>query len=164
MRLWQAFIVFLLCALAQVALAHLVPAFRTARVDLCLIVLIGTALRVDEQQGFLLGVLAGLATDLLGGGPLGVCALGYGAVGFVVGGLHEALFRGAVVMRLLLVLAAAAICSVVIHYVLRLHGETYTTAFMLPRTLLPGAIATAVIGLFVLARMERHPRLYSRHD
>jgi rod shape-determining protein MreD len=164
MRLWQAFIVFLLCALAQAAFAHLVPAFRTARVDLCLIVLIGTALRVDEQRGFFLGVLAGLATDLLGGGPLGVCALGYGAVGFVVGGLHEALFHGAIVLRLFLVLAAAMICAVVVHYVLRLHGEAYSLLVMFPHALLPSALATAVIGLFVLGRMERHPRMYRHHD
>ena len=126
--------------------------------------LIGTALRVDEQRGFLLGVLAGLAIDLLGGGPLGVCALGYGAVGFVVGGLHEALFRGAAVMRALLVLASAAICSVVIYYLLRLHGQAYSPVVMLPRVLLPSAVVSAVIGLFVLGRMERHPRLYTRHD
>ncbi len=164
MRLWQAFVVFVLCALAQAALAHLVPAFRTVRVDLCLVVLIGTALRVNEQRGFLLGVIAGLATDLVGGGPLGVCALGYGAVGFVVGGLHEALFRGALVIRVLLVLAGTAICAVVIYYVLRLHGDAYSPVVMLPRALLPSAIVTALVGLFVLARMERHPRLYSRHD
>jgi len=164
MRLWQAFGVFVSCALAQAALAHLVPAFRTVRVDLCLIVLIGIALRVDEQRGFLLGVIAGLATDLLGGGSLGVCALGYGAVGFVVGGLHEALFRGALVMRVLVVLAGAAICAVVIYYVLRLHGNAYSPIMMLPRALLPSAVATAAVGLFVLGRMERHPRLYTRHD
>jgi rod shape-determining protein MreD len=164
MRLWQAFIVFVLCALAQAALAHIIPLYRTVRVDLCLVVLIGVALRVDEQRGFLLGVIAGLATDLVGGGPLGVCGLGYGAVGFIVGGLHEALFRGAVVLRGLLVFVAAAICAVVIYYVLLLYGDAYSLAILFPRALGPSAIVTALVGMFVLARMERHPRLYTRHD
>ncbi len=164
MKTLQAFVVFMVCALAQSALARLVPLFRTVRMDLCLIALVGFALRADEQRGFLLGVLAGLATDLLGGGQLGVCALGYGAVGFVVGGLQETFFKGAVVLRALLVLVAAAICSGVIYYVLRLYGPTHNYLVELRRSLLPAAAATAVVAPFVLARMERRWMEYRRHD
>lgn len=164
MKLVRAFLVFALCALAQSALAAVVPLFRTVRVDLCLIALIVMALRSDEQRGLLLGVLAGLATDLFGGGRLGVCALGYGAVGFLVGGLQETVFKGALVMRALLVLVAAAVCSGVIYYVLRLYGPTHNYFVELGRTLLPTAAATAVVGTAVLVWLERRPTEYRHHD
>jgi rod shape-determining protein MreD len=164
MKLLRAFILFILCALAQSALAAVAPLFRTVRIDFCLIALVAMALRTDEQRGLLLGVLAGLATDLLGGGRLGVCALGYGAVGFVVGGLQETVFKGASVIRALLVVVAAIICSGVIYYVLRLYGPTHDYLVELWRTLLPSAAATAVVGTAVLVWMERRPMEYRHHD
>jgi len=155
MKTLQAFIVFLLCALAQSALARLVPPCRTVRVDFVLIALVGYALHADEERGFLLGVLAGLATDLIGGGRLGVGALGYGAVGFILGGLQPSLFRGTVVARALLVIVSAAICSGVIYYVLRLYGPTHNYLVELGRTLLVTAAATAVVGTLVLVALEQ---------
>jgi rod shape-determining protein MreD len=159
MKLLQPFIVFLSCALAQSALARLVPPLRLVRVDLCLIALVGYALRADEQRGFLLGVLAGLAMDLVGGGWLGVGMLGYGVVGVLVGGTEASFLRGALVARALVVLIAALILSGAVYYVLRALGPTpsYLTAFN--RTLLPGAAATAVVAPLALAWMERR-----RHD
>jgi len=159
MKTFKAFIVFVLCALAQSALARLVPPYRTVRVDFCLIALVAYALRGDEQRGFLLGVLAGLATDLIGGGRLGICALGYGAVGFVVGGLQENLLRGTLVARALLIIIVTVIGSAVIYYVLRLHGPTHNYLVELRRTLLFTAVATAVVAPFVLIRLEKR-----RHD
>ena len=155
MKTLQALIVFLLCALAQSALARLVPPLRTVRVDFVLIALVAYALRGDEQRGFILGVLAGLAADLVGGGRLGVCALGYGAVGFVVGGLQENLLRGTVVARALLVIVSSVIGSGVIYYVLRLYGPTHNYLVELGRTLLFTAAATAVVAPFVLIRLEK---------
>jgi len=159
MRTLRALLVFIACALAQTALARLVPVYRTVRVDLCLIALIAYALHTDGPRGFLLGVLAGAATDLLGGGRLGVCALAYGAVGFMVGGLQENLFRNATVMRVLLVLVSAVIVSALICYVLRAYGPTHNYLVELRRAVLPAAAATAVVASFVLARMEA-----GRHD
>ena len=164
MKLLRAFILFAACALAQSALAAAVPLLRTVRIDLCLIALVVPALRTDEQRGLLLGVLAGLATDLFGGGRLGVCALGYGAVGFIVGGLQETLFKSTIVMRALVVLVAAIICSGVIYYVLRLHGPTHNYLVELGRTLLPTALATAIVGAAVLVWLERRPAEYRHHD
>jgi len=120
-----------------------------------LIALVAYALRGDEQRGFILGVLAGLAADLVGGGRLGVCALGYGAVGFVVGGLQENLLRGTVVARALLVIVSSVIGSGVIYYVLRLYGPTHNYLVELGRTLLFTAAATAVVAPFVLIRLEK---------
>ena len=164
MKLLGAFIVFVLCALAQAALAHAVPVYRTVRVDLCLIALVGFALRVDEERGFLLGVLAGLAVDLIGGGTLGICALGYGAVGFLVGGMQETLFKGTVVLRGLLVVIVGAICAVVIYGVQRLAEPRPAGFGELWHALTYPLLATGVVAGVVLARIERRQLKGWRRD
>jgi rod shape-determining protein MreD len=164
MKLLGAFIVFVLCALAQAALAQVVPVYRLVRIDLCLIVLVAFALRADEERGFLLGVLAGLAVDLVGGGTLGVCALGYGAVGFLVGGVQETLFRGTVVLRGLLVLIVGAIGAVVIYGVLRLIEPRPGRFGELRQTLTFPLLATGLVAAAVLARIERRQLKGWRRD
>jgi rod shape-determining protein MreD len=159
MKLIRPFVVFLLCALAQSALARLVPLLRVVRVDLCLIALVGFALHADEQRGFLLGVLAGLAMDLVGGGRLGVGMLGYGIAGVIVGGTEASFLRGALVARALVVLIAALVLSGAVHYVLRALGPTPSYLMALKRTLLFSAVATAAVAPLGLAWMERR-----RHD
>jgi len=159
MRTVGAFVVFVLCALAQAAVARLVPPLRTVRVDLCLIALVGYALGTDPQRGFVLGVLAGLAADLIGGGQLGVCALGYGVVGLFVGGLQQNLFEGTIVMYGLLVLVSAVVGSLVVYSALRVYGPTHNYLVELLRTLLPSAVATAVVAPFALVWIEQ-----VRHD
>jgi rod shape-determining protein MreD len=164
MKLLGTFVVFVLCALAQAALAQVVPAYRIVRIDVCLIVLVGLALRVDEERGFILGVLAGLAVDLVGGGTLGVCALGYGAVGFVVGGLQETLFKGTVVLRGLLVIIVGAICSGIIFGVLRLAEPHPGGLGELTRALVLPLPATGIVAAVVLARIERRQLRGWRRD
>ena len=154
MKTLGAFIVLLLCALAQAALARLVPPLRTVRVDVCLIVLVGFALRADEQRGLLLGVLAGLAVDVAGGGRLGVCALGYGAVGLVAGSLEESFFAKALGLYGVLVFVSVLLCSGVVYVVLSAYGPTHNILVELTRTLLPTAVATAVVAPFALVWME----------
>jgi rod shape-determining protein MreD len=164
MKFVGAFIVFLACALVQSVLANAAPVFRTVRVDLCLVALLAYGLGAGTERGLVLGVLAGLAADVLGGGRVGVGALGYGVVGFIAGSVPETLFPNTVLVRGLLLLVAGAVCSTIVYSALRTYGAAHGYATALGHTIAPTLAATAVIGALLLALVDRLRVRMLRYD
>ena len=155
MKILGAFIVFLACALVQSAFANLAPVFRTVRVDLCLVALLASALGAGTERGLVLGVLAGLAADLLGGGRVGVGALGYGAVGLIAGSVPETFFPSTALVRGFLLLVAGGVCSLIVYSTVRTYGAAHSDATALGRTLAATLGATAVVGALLLSLVDR---------
>ncbi|MBN1918687.1 MAG: rod shape-determining protein MreD [Verrucomicrobia bacterium] len=164
MKLLGALIAFLGCALAQSAAANAASVLRIVRVDLCLVALLAYALGAGTERGLVLGVLAGLATDLLGGGRLGVGALGYGVVGFMAGSVPETFFPGTALVRGVLLFISGTICSLIIYNALRVYGAAHGYATVLGCTIAPMLAATAVIGALLMALVDRVRVRMLRHD
>jgi len=115
---------------------------------LVLVYLIG--LNAGDMKGVVYGAIGGLAVDCLSGGLLGLCASGYGLVGFFAGRLRVFMFevgRGSGFMGLFsLSLAEGAYAVILIGTLIGGYGMADTVI----RYALPQAAYNAAIGVAVL--------------
>jgi len=117
---------------------------------LVLVYLVG--LNAGDMRGVLYGALGGLAVDCLSGGLLGLCASGYGLVGFFAGRLKLSVFdvsRGSGFLGLFsLSLAEGVYAVVIIGTLIGGYGMADTVLrYALPQAVYNAAIGTALIWL-----------------
>lgn len=131
----------------------LVPPLRIAGVgpDLPLLLVLLLALQEGAAGGALAGFLAGLFVDLNAPQALGVTSLVNALVGFGVGLLGEHLVRNSAPTRLVVALAATFVRGLG----LVIATEPGDLGHLLFRSVLPGAIYTAVIAVPVIALLEK---------
>ena len=155
MRKFWIFIAFLVCVLVQVQLARQFALVRTIPVSFLLIAVVVVALEEDWFGGMLAGISAGLIMDIFSGGRLGVFALSYGIVGMLVGTVQALVFKEEIVARLLIVFGAAISLQVLNYQIIQLYQPPMKLMPWLYRSILPGAVVTAVVALPVFAWLNR---------
>lgn len=128
--------------------------------DLLLLVAITGGLAAGAYRGATIGFAAGMLLDLVAGTPLGLAALVYLAVGYVVGSLHEGVIRSAPWIPV--TATALATMGALVAYVLagRLIGEQFRLGQLPPVLIVTTAINTllSMPALWVMRWVDKAAR------
>jgi rod shape-determining protein MreD len=153
--------------LALIALlqATIVPHFAIWGVfaDLPLLVVVSWGLLRGPREGIIWGFIAGFAVDLFSGAPFGAATLSLMAVGFLCGLGEAAVFRGHLVLPLLIIFLATLLYDLIFLLVVRISGAPVAWIDSLVRLILPSALLNVVLTpvVFLLVRWL-HNRLRRR--
>ncbi len=125
--------------------------------DLLLLVTIGAGLVAGPLRGAVVGFIAGMAIDLVLLTPLGLSALAYLAVGYVVGAVHAGVLRSAPWIPVVVALVATAL-GIVFYVILgQLVGQHFRVP-SLPRIVVVTSLMNALLvfpAMWVMSWIER---------
>lgn len=136
-------------------LADLRPLGETG--DLLLLLAIAAGMAGGPHRGAVVGFLAGMAMDLVLLTPLGLSALAYLAVGYVVGAVHDGVLRSAPWIPLLVTFVATALGIIFFVMLGQLVGQQFRLP-NLPRIVLVTSVMNTVLAfpaLFVARWIEK---------
>jgi rod shape-determining protein MreD len=140
--------------LLQVTVVANLP-IADVRGDIVLLVAIAAGLESDAEHGAIVGFFAGLTFDLLLDTPVGLSALTYCLVGFLVGTFHSAVLRATWWIPVLVTMVASAIGVLIFALLDQVLGQATVDPTRLP------AIVTVVAVLNGL--LSRPARWAVRH-
>jgi rod shape-determining protein MreD len=125
--------------------------------DLLLLLAIAAGMAGGPQRGAFVGFLAGMAIDLVLLTPLGLSALAYLAVGYVVGAVHDGVLRSAPWIPLLVTFVATALGIIFFVMLGQLVGQHFRVP-NLPRIVLVTSVMNTVLAfpaLFLARWIEK---------
>jgi rod shape-determining protein MreD len=122
-----------------------------ARPDLPLLLVLLTALHEGPAGGALAGFVGGLFVDLSSPGALGLTSLVNALVAFGIGVLAARLVRGSLATRVSVALVATLVRDLVLVSI----GAPEELVRALYRSIIPGAIYTALVGAPAMILLER---------
>jgi rod shape-determining protein MreD len=140
--------------LLQVSVVARLPIFGV-RGDIVMLVAIAAGLESDAEHGAIVGFFAGLTFDLLLDTPVGLSALTYCLVGFVVGTFHNAMLRTTWWIPVLFTMLASALGVVIFAALDAVFGEATVEVARLPAIV---AVVSVLNGL-----LSRPARWALRH-
>jgi rod shape-determining protein MreD len=119
--------------------------------DLFLVLIFGLSLSAGAELATAAGFLIGLYQDSLSGAPLGLNAFTLSLIGFLVNRVSRQVKTADPAGRFALLFVAGLVSGLTTLLVLRFFQVPRPLASALLRTVLPGAIYTAVLGAALLA-------------
>lgn len=150
-----SFVVVITLTIQTTWLAELRPFGVTG--DLLLLVAIAAGLVAGPYRGAVVGFIAGMAIDLVLLTPLGLSALAYLAVGYVVGTVHAGVLRSAPWIPVVVTFVATAL-GIVFYVILgQLVGQHFRVPY-LPRIILVTSVMNSVLvfpAMWVMGWVER---------
>ena len=143
----------LLAAIVQSTLMPLITV-GGAKPDLVLLIVISWSLLRGTGEGVVWGFTGGLCVDLLSGGPFGASAVGMMTVGLLSGQGATNLFKGNLLLPLLLVPIGTALYYALILVVLALTGRVPSLDISLNQVIIPAAVVNLIAMPFVYMFMR----------
>lgn len=119
--------------------------------DLFLVLIFGLSLSAGAELATAAGFLIGLYQDSLSGAPLGLNAFTLSLIGFLVNRVSRQVKTAEPAERFALLFVAGLVSGLTTLLVLRFFQVPRPLGSALLRTVLPGAIYTAVLGAALLA-------------
>jgi len=148
------------CVLLQVTLPNSISLYEALRVQFVLIAIVYFGLEKDWFGAAMTGVAGGFVMDIFSGGRIGVYALSYGLIGFIIGGVQERLFKDNLLTIATVIVGASLLSPFLVFNVLGLYGVELDLFGQFTGRVLPSAAANAIVGctLSSLLRRIRHGR------
>jgi rod shape-determining protein MreD len=141
--------------LLQVSVVARLPVAHDLRGDVVLLVAIVAGLESDGEHGAIVGFFAGFTLDLLLDTPVGLSALTYCLVGYVVGTAHSAVLRATWWIPVLVTVVASAVGVLIFAVLDEVLGQATVEPARLPAIV---AVVAALNGL-----LSRPARWVLRH-
>ena len=135
-----------------------------AKPDLVLLIVISWSLLRGTGEGVVWGFTGGLCVDLLSGGPFGASAVGMMTVGLLSGQGATNLFKGNLLLPLLLVPIGTAVYYALILAVLELTGRAPVLDPILAQAIMPAAVVNLIAMPFVYMLMRWLDRITERQQ
>ena len=142
--LFSLFVLFLL----QISLPVFMP-FTALKPNLLLILVSAFGLLRGERTGLLLGFLSGLLIDLLFGDVVGLYALIYMFLGFIVGTFYKSFATNRILLSVSLIGAADVFYGFVCYVFLFLLRGRFHFGYYLWHVILPEAVFTMTIAVLL---------------
>lgn len=136
----------LLVVLVQAVLVSPVTIFG-ARGDIVLLVAIAAGIAAGPERGAIVGFTAGLLYDLMLTTPLGLSALTYCIVGYLMGSIHSSVLRAAGWIPVLNTVLASAAGVLAYALIGRLLGQATLTGTPLPTIVAVVALLNGVLAI-----------------
>jgi rod shape-determining protein MreD len=125
-----------------------------AKPDLTLLIVISWSLLRGTGEGIIWGFVGGLCVDVLSGGPLGASAIGMMTVSLMSGQGKTNLFKGNLMLPLLLAPVGTIVYYGLVLVVLELTGRSTPVLTTLTQAILPAAVVNLIAMPFVYAFMR----------
>ena len=122
--------------------------------DLPLLVVVSWGLLWGPKEGTLWGFIAGLAVDMLSGGPFGAATFALTLVGFLSGLAKGSVFAGHLVFPVMATFLATILYDLAFLLGVGISGRTVTWTDTLFRIILPSALFNALLTPLMLGFMR----------
>lgn len=122
--------------------------------DLLLLVIVFNAFLRGYREGAFVGFCAGLLQDIITGSYIGLNALTYMAVGYLVGMAQSKLYKESSLIMMFLMLAASLAEQLLKYLLMSYTGVLISPLVALIRVIIPTAIYTALLVPFFYKKFQ----------
>lgn len=145
MRIWALLITLVLALAFQTALAPDISPWGLIP-DIILLIVVAYSLLKGPIYGMLLGIIGGFATDLIGGGLIGVHALSKMVIGLLCGVLEKTIFKDSLLVPAIAAGVVTLLHDLIAFLVMISFGHKQSLLFHLVRYTLPLTVYHMVLA------------------